>query len=165
MRVPLAGLNSDKQQHHIMHGALVRTACPRRRRAGKRAAELEPPSAMYSGPAALDLIGGLEYGSDYEDDGYVLSSLEAIKDSETPGTAHFLKRLAGRPSCCYHLLQDASKRLKAQMSFHNHHGTGAATHSPAHTCLTEVKTPRHADPSSAGECLGILSFTMLIPPC
>lgn len=68
-----------------MHATLIRTDLPRRKGRGKREREIEPRASMHGGSDALERIEALEYGSDYDDDGYVLSSVLAVKEASVPG--------------------------------------------------------------------------------
>ena len=87
VRVPLAGFNESGQQHHIIQGKLLRTGKARKRGKGRRYREANPPVVMHSGSEAVKRIETLENGSDYEDDGYVLSSVDAVKEEPSTGLA------------------------------------------------------------------------------
>lgn len=74
----------------MMHGVLFRTGRPRLRGHGRRTSELQPPADAHKGAEALERIAKLDYSSDYEDEGYVLSSVDAIRDAHTPGALAYL---------------------------------------------------------------------------
>ena len=88
VRVPLAGYNGSGQQHYIILGRLLRTGRARPKGKGRRYREANPPVFMHRGSEALERIEGLEYGSDYEDDGYVLSSVDMVKEEAPTGLFH-----------------------------------------------------------------------------
>ena len=85
--MPLAGFNASGQQHHIIQGTLLRTGKPPHKGRGRRYRETNPPVFMHRGTEALERIEALEYASDYEDDGYVLSSVDAIEEEPRKGLA------------------------------------------------------------------------------
>lgn len=93
MRVPSAGFNGLGQQHHIILGKLLRTGKFRPRGKGRRYRESNPPSYLHQGTEAVERIEALEYGSDYEDDGYVLSSAAAVKEEAPTGLSPFWAKL------------------------------------------------------------------------
>lgn len=69
-----------------MHGALLRSGLPRFRGQGRRAREAAPHVDMHFGEQALLRVADLGYMSDHEDDGYVLSSADALNAPNTTGS-------------------------------------------------------------------------------
>lgn len=78
LRVPLAGLNSSGQYNHIVHGALYRAGSVRREGRSRLAPELNPQLDMHTGQDAANRLSDLAYSSDYDDEGYVISSAEVF---------------------------------------------------------------------------------------
>lgn len=93
LRAALAGENAQKQKHYLLHGALYRFQGGKREGRGKRAREEGNESAdRHIGQEALDKLEGLKYEEDYEDDGYVLSSADALRDPLPTGQLSHLER-------------------------------------------------------------------------
>ena len=87
LRIPLAGLNSAGQHHHLSHALLVRAERGRRKGRGRKAEEEWGASLMsYEGNDAAQHLQTLHYPEGYDDDGYVLSSADALTEPKPIGT-------------------------------------------------------------------------------
>lgn len=86
LRAALAGENQQAHKHFLLHGALYRQQAGQRTGRGKRARERgDDSAARHLGQEALERLEALKYIDDYEDDGYVLSSADALKEPPNQG--------------------------------------------------------------------------------